>query len=409
MPRIPDPLAEVCRQTPIFDTHEHLYPVAMLASPDGAVRLADLIRNGYLAWALPPDTAYERDALLRTLPSVKTRFFYFNWIRSMRALYGFEGDLHAGNWDGVSEAVSENYRRPGWRRHVLRERANVRISVLDQFWDTVGTDFDRELFAAALRINSLAFGFHPESRDHNGVSAHELAAKVGMGPLGTFDEYEAFCRRLILTSRKRGVVCLKSALAYDRDLCFAPPDRDAAAKAWGKRPGEVSAEAARSFSDYLVDLVAGLAAEAGLPFQWHTGLGLIGGSRPTHLAGLVGRHPDTLFVLLHGGYPWCSEWTAMAFTYPNVRLDMTWLCSISPAAARRALEEAIDVANPGAICGGGGDTWTVEEVCASLLVLRETVERSLGGMVEEGRLGLEQACASAKGILHDHAAGIYGV
>jgi len=403
---VPDALREACRTTPILDTHEHMLPVDRLAT--GEVGPEDLIGRSYVAWALRtlPEGGWE--AFRQALAPVRTRAFYRHWLRAMQSLYGFEGDLDERKWAAVREQAAANHARGDWHRHVLRDRANVARAILDQYWDHLGTAYDRELFSPCLRVNPLAMGFHSKSRDHNGASAHELAEQEGVRPRD-FDEYEGFCRNLVAGCKSRGIVCLKSALAYDRSLDFGKARRDDAARVWGVHPRDVTAAERKAFGDYIVDLLAAAAGEAGLPFQWHTGLGRLAGSHPHGLIGLIERHPDTTFVLLHGGYPWCREWLAMAFTYANVRLDLTWLPHISPTAAARTLEEAVDVANADVVCGGGGDAWTPEESFAALQALRDTVEEGLTSLVSRGRLGLADACDVAGRILFGNAAELYGM
>jgi hypothetical protein len=95
-------------------------------------------------------------------------------------------------------------------------------------------------------------------------------------------------------------------------------------------------------------------------------------------------------------------------TYPNVYLDFTWLPTISPLTAERVVPEAVDTVNAGKLCGGGGDAWTCEEAYAALRTLRLTVERALRRLVARRRLAPDQAVCLARGILHDHAARLYG-
>ncbi|MHB1458857.1 MAG: hypothetical protein ACYC0V_18250, partial [Armatimonadota bacterium] len=44
-----------------------------------------------------------------------------------------------------------------------------------------------------------------------------------------------------------------------------------------------------------------------MPFQNHTGLGKIAGSNPMNLVPMIEKHPETKFVLFHGGYPWTEQ------------------------------------------------------------------------------------------------------
>jgi hypothetical protein len=83
-----------------------------------------------------------------------------------------------------------------------------------------------------MRINAFACGWHEDSRDHNGNSAHDLLARLGFKPK-TFEEYLASIDDLVAGCSQRHQVALKNALAYDRDLDFDEPDEKLARRAWG--------------------------------------------------------------------------------------------------------------------------------------------------------------------------------
>ena len=403
---VPEELRRICEETPVFDTHEHQLPRSRMAA--GRVGPADLIRQSYVSWAMGPVDGDRWQDFRDALELVRRRAFYVTWLEGMRDLYGFDGDLDAETWEALTEQVSANYEDPDWPRVVFKDRANVRAAILDQYWDHLGDDYDAELFAPCLRMNPLAFGFHPRSKDHNDASAHALAAKEGF-ELHDFADYEDFCRELVRRCKRAGFLCLKSAVAYDRDLRFDPARRQDAARVWGKDPEHASPEEVKVFGDYVVDLIASAAAEEGLPFQWHTGLGEGGGSNPMNLLGLIERHPDTRFILLHGGFPWCRQWMFLGMTYPNVTLDLTWLPVISPRVAVRTIEEMIDVVNADRICGGGGDSWTPEGAYGALKALRRTLGEALGALTRGGRVSVSQACELAEAILYGNAAKLYGV
>jgi uncharacterized protein len=401
---IPEALYEACRDTLIFDTHEHMLPRARLSSE--SVKLTDILEHSYVSWTLPQGIPHSPEAALDALQSVRTRAFYRHWLRAMQILYGFDGDLDAHKWGEISAQVTANYETPDWCRRVFTDHARVSSAILDQYWDHLGDDFDAEVFTPCLRINPLVFGFHPESCDHNGASAHELARREGIR-INDFDEYEGFVSTLIRSRKAKGIACLKSALAYDRDLSFASPSRDEAAKIWGRHPDDTTPRDQHVFGDYILNRIADIAGEEGLVFQWHTGLGKLSGSHPHNLIGLVERHPDTTFVLLHGGYPWCREWLSMPFNYINVHLDLTWLPNISPAIAVHTIEAAIDATNPNVLCGGGGDASTAEEAFGALEALRDVVEEALANLIRKDRLNESDACHLAHCILHDNAAALY--
>ena len=402
---IPEALARLCAEEPLFDTHEHLMPRDRIA--EGRVGLADLLRHSYVSWATGAVEGDGREDWRDALRRVRHRAFYTTWLDGMRDLYGFAGDLDAATWARLDEQVGANYESPDWERRVLVDRCRISQGILDPYWDHLTDQRPAEVFSACLRINPLVFGFHERSLDHNAASAHRLAAAIGF-ELREFADYEPFCRELIRSRKRAGAPCLKSALAYDRDLFFARRRRDDAARVWGKHPADVTPEEKLAFGDYVVDLLARIAGEESLPFQWHTGLGEHGGSDPMKLMPLIERHPDTKFVLLHGGYPWTSQWAYLGMALPNVWLDLTWLPTISPRLAVRALDEALDVVNADRLCAGGGDSWTVEGAHAALLAGRQVVAQALTRRVRRDDLSVKDASDTARGLLRTNAEALYG-
>src|SRR6185369_4595569 len=119
------------------------------------------------------------------------------------------------NWQSLDEAVRAAHRRPEWRQEILK-RAGITTVITDAYNDPL-LDPRPALglnYRSVMRTNSLALGWHPDSRDHNGTSAHKLLQRVGLGA-DSFDEYLAALEKLVDGMASRGQVALKNALAYD--------------------------------------------------------------------------------------------------------------------------------------------------------------------------------------------------
>ena len=56
-----------------------------------------------------------------------------------------------------------------------------------------------------------------------------------------------------------------------------------------------------------MDRLCRLAGERDVPFQMHLGSAQIRGSHPMNAAGLIERHPNTRFLLMHLAFPWSRE------------------------------------------------------------------------------------------------------
>jgi len=390
-------------EAPIVSTHEH----HRLLEAGETVDLAYLFENSYVSWCGGTfgDDEASRAAFLDKV-GVNS---YFRWLqRALQELYGFDEPITAQNWQTLSDRVSWGHQGREWFFEILRDRAHIERAVLDTYWSPGSHNGYPEFYAPTLRINMFLFGYARDARDHNGNSPFEFLASQAI-EAKTFDDYLEGIDLTIRRYKAHGAVALKSALAYDRDLAFGGPDLAKAARVFAKRDDAVTPKQARQFGNAMFWHIAGLAGQHDLPFQNHVGLGLLPGSDPMHLVPVIEAHPQTTFVLFHGGYPWTSQVGALCHNYDNVYLDLVWLPLISTAAAVRALDEWIEVARTSDRIAWGGDCWTAEETYGAALAARWVVSRVLARKVADGYLDLAVARRLANRILRDNAKALYGL
>ena len=154
-------------------------------------------------------------------------------------------------------------------------------------------------------------------------------------------------------------------------------------------------------------LICEFAIEFDLPFQNHTGLGIISGSNPMNLEPVIARYPEIKFVLFHGGYPWCHEVGGLAHNYANVYPDLCWLPLISTTAATTALHEYLEVAQTSDRIAWGGDNWTSEESYGATLAYKHVVARMLTQKVHHGYFDMDEARILAERLFFRNARDIY--
>jgi hypothetical protein len=281
-------------------------------------------------------------------------------------------------------------------------RAGIERLITDPYTDpflnaraTLGRNYN-----SVVRINAFACGWHPESRDHNGNSAHALLSRIGIEPR-TFDQYLDALEQVVARMPSQKQVALKNALAYDRDIAFDAPNERLARQAWGQT-SPTPAER-KAFSDFVVDRFCTLAAKHDIPMQMHLGTALIRGSHPLNAAGLIERHPRTRFLLMHLAYPWSRDLLGMAFVYRNIWLDLTWSFLLSPSHFKLALHEAIETLPDESRMMLGGDNWHVEETYATMKLARQLIGDVLEEKIAAGYFGFEDAKRLAQKILRDNA------
>ena len=184
--------------------------------------------------------------------------------------------------------------------------------------------------------------------------------------------------------------------------------RAVASRVFGTPPQAVGPAERTAYQDFMFEWFCALAARLEVPFQVHTGLGQLAGSRPLLFEPVIERHPDVRFVLFHAGYPWYPEVAALAHNHANVHIDMVWAPIISTTAAISALHQYIEVSQSSDRIAWGSDTWTSEEAVGALLAWEHVVATVLAQKVDDGYLDMEEAETLAHKLMYRNAAKLYG-
>ncbi len=138
------------------------------------------------------------------------------------------------------------------------------------------------------------------------------------------------------------------------------------------------------------------------------GLARLDSSDPLLLESQIREHPEVVFDLFHGGYPWIRSSAALAHNYPNVRLNLSWLPQLSSEAAVAALKEWLQIVPQVDRISWGADCSTVEESYATVLAAKHCVQRALAELIEDDFIDDGTAVIAARSILHDAGVAIYG-
>ena len=401
---------------PVVDIHEHHMPETLHARDVG---LLDLFAQSYAGWTQARPYSLPSEATAGYTPPVApesagwddvaayversgSNAFVQTLVSALSDLYSLgEGGVTSDNWESLDAEVRRRHADPGWPEQVIA-RAGIEEVITDPFSNPL-LDARAALgprYRSVARVNALALGWHPDSRDHNGNSGHAFAQALGI-ELDTFQDYLAFLEQFVDTLAERNQVALKSALAYDRDLSFDEPDEALAARAWARR--NPAPDERKAFGDFVVDRLCALAGEREIPVQMHVGTALVRGSHPLKAAGLVERHPGTRFLLMHLAYPWSRDLLGLAFTYRNIWLDLTWSFMLSPAHFKLALHEAIDVLPDEGRMMLGGDSWHAEESYGAIMLARRLIAEVLQERVAGGYLDGRGAERLARRILSENA------
>ncbi len=246
--------------------------------------------------------------------------------------------------------------------------------------------------------------------------------QLGVAALpGTYDQYLAFVTRALEDARRRGGVAAKFEASYFRSLAFGDPPHDEVARTYEKyRGGGIpSAAGYTGFQDAVFRHIVTEAGRLHLPVHIHSSAGggdyfHISGVNVVNLENILRdpRYGRTVFVLIHGGYPFDREAILMA-SMKNVYLDSSATeLMLYPTEFKGVLRRWLEL-YPEKITFGTdafpfGEALGVEEAYwLGAETARTALAAALAEMVAAGEVTESRALRFAHGYLHDTAAGLY--
>ena len=382
---------------PLVDTHEHLVDERVRLSQriDLFHLFAHYASSDLVSAGMPPAAL---DRLRNTSLPLDERWAEFApfWKATRTTGYGralllavhdlFDADdISEATYHTLSERLSSS-NTGGWYHHVLKQRANIQVSLLDTLEDIDPTpleETDRRFFAPVLRVDSflklcgrVGLAGLAEIERKSGTSIHAL------------DDLEAALDARFERAVAAGVAAVKVAVAYERPLTFDKTTRHDAERAFNQitRYPALSADFtpqpplsfadAKPLQDYMMHQVIRRAIAHRLPVQVHTGLqegngNYLAHAHPLQLVNLLIEYPEARFDLFHAGYPYQSEMATLGKNFPNAYLDLCWVHVISPWVARQTLHEWIETVPSNKVFAFGGDYLFVEGAYAHAHMARD--------------------------------------
>jgi hypothetical protein len=406
------------------NTHEHILPEQeRVAQPVDFFTLAGhyAINDVVSAGLAPEALARVND---RNLPAEerwkmfepfwqKARFTgYGQALRiAIRDIYGHE--ISGAALPKINEAIQAQ-NRPGLYRRILKERARIRVSVLDDYWNATPVKPDPEFFVLAHKFDRFVT---PASKAD--MAALEKITGVSITSLGGLKQAMETSFRQFLDI---GMAAVKSTLAYNRELLYrevpaAAAEADFTALMRGERalPQGFRRNVERPFrnmEDHMFHHLMQLADAHRIPVQIHTGLhagngNFIANSNPVHLTNLFFLYPRVKFDLFHISYPYQGELSVLAKLFANVHADFCWAHIVSPGAARRTLHEYLETIPYNKIFGFGGDYRYPELSYAHAKIARANIAQVLAEKTAQGFCKEAEAVEIGRALLHDSPAAFF--
>ena len=400
----PGLLAEI-RQIRAIDNHAH--PVRVVAQGEAPDRGYD---------ALPVDHLEASSDPLNLRPGAPAA------AEAHRALYG------AGGKAAVIEQKGQGY--PAWvldqmgTEIMLANRVEMGPSIQPPrfrwvpYADALLFPLDNTALAARNSDRKAFFSLEDQLRQR-------YLGEAGLSaPPRTLDEYLArVVTPTLERQRQGGAVAEKFEAAYLRSLAFDPVDRETAARIYARflsKPALAEAEY-KPLQDFLFRYIADECGRLGMAVHIHTEAGAgsyfdISGDNPLLLESVLNDPSlrQTRFVMLHGGWPFTHEITAL-LTKPNAWLDFSNQdLLIEPATLARTLREWLEYVPEKVLFATDAYPYSDEigwEEAGWMAARagREALAIALTGMMHDGEISRARASELARMVLRENARKLYGI
>ena len=326
---------------------------------------------------------------------------------SVKELYDIP-EINRNTIEELNEAFKNSFNENHYQK-VLKEKSKIKIGLLDS-----NIDCDRKFFRSVYRLDNFVF-------PQNYTQITEIENMTGIR-ICSFDDWLEACESTLNKVLAKGVVALKSGLAYLRSLKYNRSTRSEAEKDFNEfiENKHISKwENTIPFlglkcQDYMMHFIMNLANKRKLTFQIHTGLqegngNIITNSNPSLLTNLFLEYPDIKFDIFHIGYPYYQEISALAKNFQNVFIDMCWAHIVSPTASVNALVEWLDLIPCNKISAFGGDYCFIDGVYGHQYLARMNVSKALAIKVNDGVFDIERAKEIAKMLFYDNPVSIFNL
>ncbi|HEV2448195.1 MAG TPA: amidohydrolase family protein [Candidatus Sulfopaludibacter sp.] len=243
-------------------------------------------------------------------------------------------------------------------------------------------------------------------------------------PPATLAEYLSRVVTPTLEKQKRGgAVAVKFEAAYLRSLAFDRVEQSVAGRVYRQYAGKSAAAAAdyKPLEDYLFRYIAAECGRLGMAVHLHVMAGAggyfdVAGTNPLLLEPVLDSPElrQTKFVMLHGGWPFIGEITAL-LTKPNAYLDFSQQdLDHTPAALAATLRAWLEYVPEKVLFGSDAYPYIPEmgweeSGWLAARTARQALAIALTGMMRDGEISRARASELAGMVLRDNAAALYGL
>lgn len=405
----------------IYNTHEHLPPnkevYRSLKKDILQEVLCHYIQSDLVSAGMPPGDIHKA---LQTETDLRERWSLIEPFWKLVEHTGYGSMVRIGCEEILGEALNaDSITRVNDRfvellggdfyDEILKKKSKIIWSLLDKsisaepsgaLINVIDSDIkvEEEYFKCVYRLDHFIY-----PRDWQDVLYIESQLDITINSL---ENWCAACEKALESAIQKGIVAVKTALAYARSLQYELTPRSLAESEfvdilrarrpplWDKEKFPIAA--GQNFQNFMMHFILHLLEEKSVPIQVHTGLqagngNRLAGANPLLLNDLFLNYPKVKFVLLHMGYPFYEEAASLVKMFPNVFLDLAWAHIISPEAVVHGLSEWVHMLPQNSIMAFGGDLPSAICLYGHQKIARRNVYKALSEKVKSSDLDLGAA------------------
>ncbi|MDQ6600558.1 amidohydrolase [Bacillus salipaludis] len=226
------------------------------------------------------------------------------------------------------------------------------------------------------------------------------------------DFNEKYRANLTEALNTKGIVGLKSIIAYRSGLEIAPMDEQAAAAEYAEFKFNTRA-VVKKFRDYCLHIAMEECTKTDKVMHIHTGVGdgevVLSKASPSFLIDMLRdqKYENTKVHLVHGGYPWMEEAAFIVSILPNVYMDISLQNPFSGHGVKRILSQVFEFA-PFDKVMYGSDAFTVPEMnWMGVHLFKESFEEVLNSWVDSDYMDVETAQTIGEMVLYRNYENVY--
>jgi len=234
------------------------------------------------------------------------------------------------------------------------------------------------------------------------------------GELNSLADYLNIIDDTVNNWRSKGVVGMKTAIAYTSGLSISKPSVKEATSAFNHK-NDMTEVDYRVVRDYIFHHLLKACLRNNFPVVIHTGFQIWGHanleqSNPILLHNVLvdPDYKNLTFVLLHGGNPYVGETTYLAGMFPNVIIDFTWISWMTPLRFKNALVEWLATVPHYKMCWGS-DSSTPETIAGIDSITRRYIADALETAIQERIIDEKYALEFVENSYRQTARRVFGI